>query len=196
MSTWTSPITWVNGAVTASQMNAEIRDHFNYVKAALDNTGIVSDVGKSKLTPALVGARVFRASNQAIASSGPTEDLFFPSERFDSDAFHETTVDDSKITIPTGMDGYYLIGAHVGWAGNATGFRRVRLIVNNTTHIASTQGVPVTADAFLQSVNTVYQFAAGDYIRVRVFQNSGVSLDVSATAADGAEFWIHRLSST
>ena len=36
MSTWTTPATWVNGAVTATQMNTEIRDHLNFLKGALD----------------------------------------------------------------------------------------------------------------------------------------------------------------
>lgn len=36
MSTWTTPATWANGAVTATQMNTEIRDHLNWLKGALD----------------------------------------------------------------------------------------------------------------------------------------------------------------
>lgn len=36
MSTWTTPITWANAAVTASQMNAEIKDHLNHLKGGLD----------------------------------------------------------------------------------------------------------------------------------------------------------------
>jgi hypothetical protein len=36
MSTWTAPITWANAAVTAAQMNAEIRDHCTFLKGALD----------------------------------------------------------------------------------------------------------------------------------------------------------------
>jgi hypothetical protein len=36
MSVWTTPITWTNGAVTAATMNAEIRDHLNHLKGALD----------------------------------------------------------------------------------------------------------------------------------------------------------------
>lgn len=36
MSTWTSPATWTNGAVTAASMNTEIRDHLLFIKGALD----------------------------------------------------------------------------------------------------------------------------------------------------------------
>lgn len=36
MAAWVAPITWTNGAVTASQMNAEVRDHATWLKGALD----------------------------------------------------------------------------------------------------------------------------------------------------------------
>lgn len=36
MTVWTTPATWATGAVTAAQMNTEIRDHLNWLKGALD----------------------------------------------------------------------------------------------------------------------------------------------------------------
>lgn len=53
MSVWTTPTTWVNGAVTAAQMNTEVRDHFNWLKNALDlitgstaaDTGVTTNLG-------------------------------------------------------------------------------------------------------------------------------------------------------
>ena len=38
MASWVTPITWVNGAVTAATMNAEVRDHDNWLKGWADNT--------------------------------------------------------------------------------------------------------------------------------------------------------------
>lgn len=46
MTTWLTPATWVTGAVTVAQMNTEVRDHFNWLKDALDLvTAGASDVG-------------------------------------------------------------------------------------------------------------------------------------------------------
>lgn len=47
MSTWTTPATWVNGAVTAAQMNTEGRDPHNWLKGAIDliTGSTASDVG-------------------------------------------------------------------------------------------------------------------------------------------------------
>lgn len=49
MSTWVAPITWSNGAVTAAQMNAEIRDHCTFLKGALDliTNSTTADTGTS-----------------------------------------------------------------------------------------------------------------------------------------------------
>ena len=47
MSTWTTPITWVNGAPTATTFNTEVRDHLNHLKGALDliTGGTTADTG-------------------------------------------------------------------------------------------------------------------------------------------------------
>lgn len=49
MSTWVAPITWSNAAVTAAQMNAEIRDHCTFLKGALDliTASSTADTGDS-----------------------------------------------------------------------------------------------------------------------------------------------------
>ena len=72
MSTWTTPATWVNGAVTAAQMNAEIRDHANWLKGAIDliTGSTASDVGvttKLAITRADVADDAFTAKQTGDA---------------------------------------------------------------------------------------------------------------------------------
>lgn len=47
MSTWTTPATWINGAVSAATMNTEVRDHLNWLKGFADliTNSTASDVG-------------------------------------------------------------------------------------------------------------------------------------------------------
>ena len=50
MSTWTTPITWTSGqTVTAAQMNAEVRDHLNFLKGFADliTDSTTADTGTS-----------------------------------------------------------------------------------------------------------------------------------------------------
>lgn len=47
---WITPITWVNGALTASTMNAEVRDHLAWLYGAVhDQLGVTSDAAPSNL---------------------------------------------------------------------------------------------------------------------------------------------------
>lgn len=73
MSTWTTPVTWANGAVTAASMNTEIRDHLNFLKGALDlltasttaDTGTATyvDVRRAASTDAAFRSGVSGAAN-------------------------------------------------------------------------------------------------------------------------------------
>ena len=66
MSTWTAPITWANAAVTAAQMNAEIRDHANFLKGFADlitnsttaDTGTATYLSITRTSSTDVGFRV------------------------------------------------------------------------------------------------------------------------------------------
>lgn len=74
MSTWTAPITWANGAVTAASMNAEIRDHLNFLKgwADLITDSTTADTGTVTLL------HIVRPSSAGVAFStrisGDTQD--------------------------------------------------------------------------------------------------------------------------
>jgi len=176
-------------------MNTEIRDHVNYFKAALDNTGITSDVGMPQVTSAACGARVARLSSQVIAHVSDTP-LLYDFERFDSDGFHDLTTNTSRLTIPADKAGYYIVGAHTGWQGNATGQRRTRLRLNGTTWIATVMLDSITTADMLVSVNTFWKFVVGDYVESVVYQASGGNLSVQATAPDYSDFYIHRIAAS
>ena len=156
---------------------------------------MTTDTAKASITPALVGARAYNSGNVSINNTTTTQ-LTFNSERFDSDAFHDTVSNTGRLTIPTAYGGYYILGANIEWAVNGTGVRITQIRLNGSTIIA-VQLTPAGATYDLaQSVATLYQFAAADYADCAVHQSSGGSLNVQATSAYSPEFWIHRLSST
>ena len=69
MSTWTAPATWSNGAVTAAQMNTEIRDHFNFVKGALDllTSSTTADTGTGMFVSIIRGSASVSAYQARIS---------------------------------------------------------------------------------------------------------------------------------
>ena len=196
MSTWTTPITWAaSSTVTAAQMNTEIRDHANWLKGAFTQMNVTSDTAKAKITPALVGARAYKAANQSVTTATETG-VQLDSERFDSDAFHDTATNNTRMTIPTSYGGYYIFGGALSFASNATGVRAFIVRLNGTTDLARELMAAVSGFATQSTPNGLYSLAAADYIELIVYQSSGGNLNLEALNNTSPEFWIHRLSST
>lgn len=136
------------------------------------------------------GARVFHNTTQSLTSGSATA-LLFNSERYDTDSFHDTTTNTSRLTIPTGRGGKYLMGGHIGWAGNATGRRDVSIRLNGSTLIAAFNTVPPDGTAFVsEPIVTVYDLAAGDYVELVATQASGGALSTVSNGNYCCEFWL------
>ncbi len=82
-------------------------------------------------TPTFVGCFVYGTANQTISNATVTT-IPFGAENFDSDGFHNNSTNNSRITIPTGKGGKYLVVAQSSFAANVTGFRQTRILKNGT----------------------------------------------------------------
>ena len=135
---------------------------------------------KNLLHSSLVGFRVLNTADSVIATATTTY-IAFTSEDFDTDAGHDNATNNSRYTIPTGMGGKWLIGAAVRWQTNATGQRIVFIQVNRTTTLVQ-PGLPASSVANLGFTPvTVASLAAGDYVEVGVYQNSGGNQNVEGS---------------
>lgn len=102
------------------------------------------------------------------------------SENFDTDAFHSTSTNTSRITIPAGKDGKYQIIAKLHYIGNATGQRQIRLNKNgNFTSNAVVSSNGTTDTVFV--ITEIFDLVAGDYMEVAAYQNSGGALNISVS---------------
>jgi len=68
--------------------------------------------------------------NAIVDAKGDT----FDSETFDTDAFHSTSSNTDRLTVPAGKAGKYLVIAKMQFAGGTNGIRQV-YIYKNTTDI-------------------------------------------------------------
>ncbi len=68
----------------------------------------------------LVGAKAYRSSNLSRANNSFVN-LSFNAQEYDTHAFFAPTSTD--MTIPSGLDGYYLVQGSIEFAANATGLR-------------------------------------------------------------------------
>lgn len=138
-------------------------------------------------------ARVYHVSDQTI-NNNTTTVLSFDTERFDNGpAFHDTSSNNSRLTIP--VDGVYLVICNIIWKSNSNGSRMLELIVNGGTIIATSLIPPCTGQTTNQIVSTIWNFTASQYVQARVLQDSGGTLDVARFDARSPEFMIAMLGS-
>jgi hypothetical protein len=130
-------------------------------------------------TPTFRGVSVNQsgAGTQSIATATNTV-LTFDSEDFDTDGFHDNSTNTSRLTIPTGLGGYYLVSVNLAIQANATGLRS-GLIKKNNSDIALFPDIsPISGIAYPgYSYQTILNLAAGDYLEVLVYQTSGGNLN-------------------
>lgn len=132
--------------------------------------------------------RVYRGSNQTLTTAVAAA-ITFNLERNDTGGMHSTVTNTSRITVPSGEDGYYDIGASIRFASNSTGSRRADLTVNGSTVIAQAIVPPVNGDVTVLNLSTIYPLVATDYIEIICTQTSGGNLDVVASGNSSPEMW-------
>jgi hypothetical protein len=168
---WTTPATYTVGQVlTAANLNTYLRDNMSWLGVDAPH------------------CRVFNSAALS-ATNAVARVLNCDSERVDVGAMHSTSANTERITIPTGGGGWYLLGAHIQWAANATGSRSVSIVLNATTTLAYHTAINLTATVFEQSISTAYQLVAGDFIAGAGLQNSGGALNINAAANYSPEVW-------
>lgn len=128
-----------------------------------------------------VGCSLYKSAAQSIANL--TNALVtFDSENFDTDGFHSTSTNTSRITIPSGKGGKYLVSGTLIWASNSTGQRAMKILKNNTSYYewceddANSNGIT----GFSGSI--VLDLVATDYIEMVASQNSGGSRNIDGGA--------------
>lgn len=161
----------------------------NTISAANWNTDNVDNIkwlaGDSGGKPS---CRVYNSANIAV-TTGTTTALTFNSELWDNGGLHSTVSNTSRITVPSGGGGIWMVGGHVQWEINATGVRNLGLRTNATGVYGWQTCLAIAGSNILLSVCTMLALVPTDYIELIVLQNSGGNLNVEAAAGFSPEFW-------
>ena len=128
------------------------------------------------------GCSVSNSADQSIANATYTT-LTFNQEVYDTNAFHDTSTNTGRFTVPAGKAGYYEICANVVFGKtSATGDRDFRLTKNGSVLVyagevpGSTGAVPTLGFTYIANL------AVNDYIEIQASQESGGSLTVFTSA--------------
>jgi len=136
-----------------------------------------------------VGCRAFATSDQTMAN-GANVTFNLQDESFDTNAFHDNVTNNTRITIPSGKTGYYLITAVATYQGGTVnaGQRDLAIKLNGTSDL--TNIVDQRNANFLgMSLSDIRYLSAGDYIELTGYQDSGTSAS-SFTQAGGRRLFL------
>jgi hypothetical protein len=114
--------------------------------------------------------------NQTISNSTATA-VSWDAEFYDTSSMHDTATNPSRVTIPTGQGGKYLLSNSILWSNNGTGARE-QTILKNGSQLGWDEIMPVNSAASYTATSAarVVDLVAGDYIELYVKQNTGISL--------------------
>lgn len=130
-----------------------------------------------------VGVSVSSTTDQTVSNATYTA-LTWDSEYFDTDSFHSNVTNNSRITIPSGKAGKYLVSGYITWDNGTTGSRQLVIRKNGS----STYTQSLTAANFYPTGTVSYtaDLAVGDYIEMFVWQSQGASITVYKTSANSS----------
>lgn len=126
------------------------------------------------------GALLQAVSTQSIGNTTWTSAQFTTGDgnpALDEDGFYDSG-HNTRLTMP--RDGWYVITSWHTWAGNNTGQRYARLLLNGTTSLTQDSRI-VSASGNDPNVvmSIVHKFSAGDYVELQGWQSSGGSLNLA-----------------
>lgn len=139
---------------------------------------------------AMPSCRVYGVQ-QSIATATWTV-LAFASEHYDTDTMHDTSTNNSRLTVTTA--GKYHISGHVGFEANATGIRAIAIKTNGTSDFLAVQNANAVSGApHYLSISADYNLSAGDYVELVVYQTSGGALNIVRLANYTPEFGMTKV---
>jgi hypothetical protein len=143
------------------------------------NSGATAPEWGASGAAGFVGCSIHNSSgtDQSI-NSGTWTTLTFNSEVFDTDGFHSTSSNTSRITIPSGKGGKYLFTAKWHLQGNATGSDRLGAFKLNGNSIGAFRyATPTSGGSIGWNASVILDLVATDYVEIEIYQNAGTNLD-------------------
>jgi hypothetical protein len=149
------------------------------VAVGANNTKLVADSAQATGLKYVgyQGVSMTKSAVQSIPNATWTA-ITFDVEEFDTDAFHSTSSNTSRITIPTGMAGKYLFTGCAVWANNTVNIRALALYQNGSAVKSLFLNRPSTFFDTQISFGMVLGLADGDYVELYTYQDSTAGLNM------------------
>jgi hypothetical protein len=124
------------------------------------------------------GVAVKKTAAQSINNATFTA-ISWDSEDFDIGSYHDNSTNNSRITIPSGKTGYFLLSGVISFGANATGNRGVELRKNGSgVDYIFFLAPAAVANAPAFPFSFTISLAAADYLELFAYQTSSGALNV------------------
>lgn len=126
-----------------------------------------------------VAGSMYRQTGSQTIANGTHAKVVLDTVEFDPHGYCDTV--NSRFTVPAGRGGLFLAHGGIDWAPNVTGIRMARLLKNGGTDLGR-DGRPAVAatNDTNQQVSRICNLAAGDYVELWGYQESGGGLVVGS----------------
>jgi len=157
---------------------------FDNLTVGANGTTLVADSGETTglkwvKRQNLIGCGLYNYYATINSTPTPFAVPYAGSEGWDTDSFHSTTTNTSRITIPTGMGGKYLVTMY-GWPETFNSYF-IQLLYKNGSDITSSSDIALMGGQMMRkgaqepaTASIVLSLAAGDYVE-HVIQQGGTS---------------------
>ena len=127
-----------------------------------------------------------RLTSVVGTATGTDTVLPWATETYDDNGCHDNVTNNSRITVPSGWPGLWLVGASVR---AASGIFTIHIVVNGTTRIVAATSNASGAVVNTVGCETIYVMAVGDYFEV--WMTGGTARDTGVASS----FWARWLAS-
>jgi hypothetical protein len=168
-----STLTTTGDLLYASAANTPARLAIGSTDQVLKVSGGIPAWGAAP-TANYVGCMLYNSADFTNVANATDYTLTFNSEQWDTDAFHSTSSNTGRITIPSGKAGKYLVQGlvHVENQNQNTVICRLK---KNGNNFQVFQTVKISSNYVDAGFNTIANLAVGDYLEFIVWTDSGIS---------------------
>lgn len=141
---------------------------------------IFNDYSDAPATAPSVVCAINRTTNQAITTATFTS-VQFTTEESDLHAMFDSGVSSTLVTIPGSGAKLAKMFFHSEWPSNATGIRRIRLLLNgsNAAGREFDDKPTISGQTLTHNLSAMTVCAGGDTLAMQVYQSSGSDLNLS-----------------
>jgi hypothetical protein len=125
--------------------------------------------------------KAVRTAVLSVANNTSTALTFNAADEWDTDSFHSTTTNSSRITVPAGLGGTYHIIGFSNYAAAGTTKCLTILRKNGVTDLLFQSQLSLSGGACNLALPILTKLAAADYIELYVLQTTGGALDVTGS---------------